>query len=389
MVSRVILTAGKGGVGKSTVAAATAVACARTGHRTLVMSIDAAHNLADVFAVDLDHTPRLITPGLFGLEVDLNRELAEHWSSVTSFLVRIAGNDPDVSGLLAEECAVLPGMEEVFGLIRLQAEVESSNWDVIIVDTPPTGDLLKYLRLPDVLSWFLHRYQPLDRGLLRRIRPLAEKLQWPVPSDEAAGEIEYWFERVARAGQTLTDAGRSTVRLVLTPDRVSLAETRRALNWTCLLGIHVDGLVVNKIWADGTYPRTLANWRARQVELLREVEEDFSALPILQAPLAEAEVTGLPALEALAEHLFTERDPAGIWCDTPPVQWIQSPDSCVLRMRLPFLSRRQFRLLEGRDGLILLVANQRRLIPLPPAVVRRKMGRATYENGWLSVEFTG
>lgn len=385
--TRIILTAGKGGVGKSTVAAATAAVCAERGARALVMSIDSAHNLSDLFGVPLGYTPTPIDGRLYGLEVDINRELEANWQAVTDFFRSMTADNPRVTELVAEECAVLPGMEEVFGLMRLQSVVECGEFDVLVVDAPPTGDLLKFLRLPDVLHWFMEKYHPLERGMLQRVRPVAEALNWPVPTEGTLSEIEYWYARVAQASETMTDHRHVSVRLVMTPDRVGLAETRRALSWTSLLGMNVDGVIVNRLLPPGDYPPGMAPWLERQSEVLGEVETAFEGLPVLRAELRPQEVLGLPSLLELGQLLYGERDPAGLWADEPLLQWSEAPERAELRLRLPFIKKGQFRLFAAKDGLALHVGNQRRLVPLPAAIRRRPMRGARYEDGWLLVEY--
>jgi arsenite-transporting ATPase len=384
---RILVTAGKGGVGKSTLAAATAADCAARGYRTLAMSVDSAHNLADLFGLPLGHTPSPIGDRLSGLEVDINRELAENWSAVTDFLRSLTADDPFVSELVAEECAVLPGMEEVFGLMRLQSVADSGDYDVIVLDAPPTGDLLKFLRLPDVLHWFVERYRPFERGLLQRVRPLTDALNWPVPPEESVEEVERWYARVRAVRATLMQHDRATVRLVMTPDRVALAETRRALSWTCLLGMNVDAVLVNKRLPPGDYPPALAPWVARQEQVLEEARQAFAPLPLLTADLRPQEVLGLDELRGFGAELFGERDPTGLWSSEPPLRWAETPDRAELALRIPFLKRGQFRLLASADGLVLHVGNQRRVVPLPGSVRRRTMRGARYEGDWLRVEF--
>jgi arsenite/tail-anchored protein-transporting ATPase len=388
-MARIILTAGKGGVGKSTVAAATAAVCAAGGARVLLMSIDSAHNLSDLCDVSLGYTPTPITDGLCGLEVDINRELQANWSAVIDFFRSMVPAGGGVTELLAEECAVFPGMEEVFGLMRLQAVVETGEFDVVVLDAPPTGDMLKFLRLPDVLQWFMEKYHPLERGMIQRMRPVAEALNWPVPTEASMAEMEHWYARVRKASATLTDHRRVSVRLVMTPDRVGLAETRRAFSWTCLLGMNVDGVVVNKVLPSGDYPPAVAPWVQRQAESLAEAEAAFSDLPILRAELRPDEVLGMSALREFGESLYSGRDPAGLWSEEPPLQWRENGEGAELRWRLPFLKKGEFRLLAGREGLALQVGTQRRLVPLPPAIRRRQMRKARYEDGWLCVEYGG
>jgi len=384
---RIILSAGKGGVGKSTLAAATAAIAAARGLRVLVMSIDTAHNLSDLFGVTLASTPTLIEGNLSGLEVDLNAELSANWHHVTDFFRTMTSDDPLVSDLVAEECAVLPGMEEVFGLMRLQSVAESGEFDLIVVDTPPTGDLLKFLRLPDVLHWLMEKYHLLDRKKLARIRPIAEVLKMPLPPDEAVGEMEGWYSRVREASATLTDHSRVSVRLVMTPDRVSLAETRRAFTWTSLLGVNVDTVIVNKVLPPDDYPAAFGPWLARQTAILEEADASFADVPIRRAELQPDEVLGVAGLRKFGAHVYGEEDPTELATAEPPLQWRDTATGAELRIRLPFLKRKEFRLLSARDGLSLWIGPQRRVIPLPPAIQRRAMQGAQYEDDWLVIKY--
>ena len=226
--------------------------------------------------------------------------------------------------------------------------------------------------------------------MLQRVRPLAEALNWPLPEDEVVIELEHWYARVQAASRTLTDTRNVSVRLVMTADAVTLAETRRAWSWTSLLGMNVDGVVVNKLIeaaSPGLHP-LIERWARRQETILEEVEGSFSDVPILRLRLHEDEVIGLEALRLATRELFGERDPAGLWSEEPPMVWDESGEEAELRLRVPFLKKGNFRLLAGRDGLSLLVGTQRRVIPLPPAVRRRRMLGAQYENGWLRVRYS-
>ncbi|MBM3459568.1 MAG: ArsA family ATPase [Armatimonadetes bacterium] len=386
-MTRLLVLAGKGGVGKSTVAAATALLAAEQGGRVLLASIDSAHNLGDLFQQPVGAVPVSVQPGLDVLEVDANRELTTNWSAVLDFVRQISANDPGVSELVAEECAVLPGLEEVFGLLRLHEILESESYDLVLLDAPPTGDLLKFLRLPEVLRWFMERCHPLDRTLTRRLRPVAEALHWPVPPDAALVEMDHWYHKVSAVGEWLMDPDRASARLVLTPDRVALSETRRAWAWTCLLGMNVDGIIVNRVLPDRELPEWLTAWRARQQEILSEAAHSFADLEVLQAELRAEEVLGVPALLAFGRALYGERDPAAVWAAAPPLRWAETPHEATLSLRLPFLRRDQFRLLTGRDGLTVVVGNQRRIVPLPASIHRRTLRGARYDAGWLHVSF--
>ncbi len=385
---RIILMAGKGGVGKSTVAAATALACAARGVPTLVASIDSAHNLGDLFQLPIGGEPNLLSPGLWGLEINTSREINRRWGDVVAFFRSLLGTRDAIPGLVAEECAVLPGMEEVFALLRLHELCEAGEFGAVIIDAPPTGDLLKYLRLPDVLQWFLARYHPFDRGMLNRMRPVAEVFNWPVPSDGALREMDDWFRQVREMGAMLADSTRVSVRLVMNPDGASLRETRRALIWTCLLGMSVDGIIANKqlpAQPDGSW---LAAWSCRQARLLAEASQEFDPLPLLRIPLQPGEVLGAPALAALGESLYEDRDPAAVWSSGSVITWSEHSDGGELCLRLPGLQRGEFRLHAVPDGLVLEAAGQRRQLPLPLSVRRLAVAGARYEENRLIVRFT-
>ena len=257
-----------------------------------------------------------------------------------------------------------------------------------MLDTPPTGDMLKLLRLPDVLHWFMEKYHPLERGMLQRLRPVAEVMNVPLPTEGSLDEMEFWYARVRAASATLTDTSRVSVRLVMTPENVGLAETRRALSWTCLMGLNVDAVIINRVLPEGSYPPPLAVWRDRQEAVLLEAETAFGDLPLLHAAQRPAEVLGTEALQEFAGELFGARDPAGLWSAEPPLAWSEDDTGAELRLRLPFLRKGEFRLLAGSEGLILTVRNQRRIIPLPASIQRRSMLGARYAGDWLVVRFS-
>lgn len=385
--TRIIVTAGKGGVGKSTLAASTAALCAARGRRALVMSIDSAHNLGDLFGVPISAVPTPVGDRLAALEVDTNRELRDNWHAVIDFFRSMTSNNPRVTEVVAEECAILPGMEEVFGLMRLQAVVDTGDWDVVVLDAPPTGDLLKFLRLPDVLQWVMGRYSPLERGVLNLARPLADAMHWPMPSEEVLAEMEQWYLRVRQASATLMDPEHVSVRLITTPERVGLAETRRAFTWTSLLGMNVDAVVINKLLPEGHGSPFFAPYLERQNAVLAEARSAFGDVPVLLAGLEADEVLGREALERFGRTVYGERDPSERWSCEPPVQWSEGANGAELRLRLPFLRKESFRLFSGQPGLVLQVENQRRIIPLPLAIQRRPMLGASYQDGWLRIRY--
>ncbi|HYN88898.1 MAG TPA: ArsA family ATPase [Ardenticatenaceae bacterium] len=387
MSGRVILITGKGGVGKSSVAAATALTCARQGHSTAVVSIDSAHNLSDIFdrRVGDDLVP--VAPRLDAIEINLNREIRERWSDVTDFVRLLAANHPAVNTIVAEEVAVLPGMEEIFGLLRLQTIAESGRYDVLVVDTPPTGDTMKVLRLPDVLNWYMKLYHPLQRALLRSTRPIVQRFNVPVPDDGTLDEVGAWLRDVQRLSAWLSDAGRVSARLVMTPDRVALFETQRAFSTISLFGVRVDALVVNKVLPAGHDDPFLRSWTTQQEQVLDQVERDFSGLPRFYGAFQPEEPVGLDRLGLFADDLFGDTPIAPVLLDRALMEVTETTDEIRLHLFLPFLERDQFKLHVSSDDVYLQVQTQRRQIPLPAALLDRRFLGATYADGTLTLRF--
>lgn len=388
MNGRVILVTGKGGVGKSSVAAATGLACADGGLATAVISIDSAHNLADIFDQPIGDQLTEVAPRLDAIEVNLNREIRERWSAVTDFFRLISANHPAINSIVAEEVAVLPGMEEVFGLLRLQTIAESERYDVIVVDAPPTGDAMKFLRLPDVLNWYLKNYHPLERALLRGTRPILQRFNLPMPDETTVEEVGSWFHDVQRLSTWLTDGHNVSARLVVTPDRVGLAETRRAFSTISLFGVRVDALIVNKVFPTDHVNPFLQAWSAQQEEVLHTIERDFADLPRFYGALQPYEIIGLSRLRAFAAELFDEATPAAMLMERPLMEVAETVDETRLCLFLPFLARDRFKLHVGADTVYLQVQTQRRQLPLPAALLDRRFLGATYADSTLTLRFS-
>ncbi|HBY97533.1 MAG TPA: hypothetical protein DEP84_26925 [Chloroflexi bacterium] len=388
MNGRVVLVTGKGGVGKSSVAAATALACAERGLATAVISIDSAHSLAEIFDQSIGEQLTLVAPRLDAVEVNLNREIRERWSAVTDFFRLLSANHPAVNSIVAEEVAVLPGMEEVFGLLRLQTIAESGRYDVVVVDAPPTGDAMKFLRLPDVLDWYLKNYHPLERALLRGTRPILQRFNLPMPNESTVEEVGAWFHDVQRLSTWLTDGDSVSARLVMTPDRVGLAETRRAFSTISLFGVRIDALIVNKVLPAGRTDPFLQTWGAQQEEVLHEIGRDFMDLPRFYGAFQPHEIIGLNRLRSFAAELFDEADPAAMLIERPLMELVETIDEVRLRLFLPFLTRDHFKLHVGVDTIYLQVQTQRRQVPLPATLLNRRFLGATYMDRALVLRFS-
>jgi arsenite/tail-anchored protein-transporting ATPase len=387
---RVLLFTGKGGVGKTTTAAATAAHVAAHGHKTLVISTDPAHSLADAFGMPLRDVPTEIDAGLYGQQIDTQRSFEASWREVQQYLREVleqGGVDP----LEAEELTVLPGAEEVLALLELRRQVAEARFDVIVVDCAPTGETLRLLALPEALRWWIARIFPPDRRVLRTLRPVLTHLAGlPLPPDAVFAAVERLSAELAEVRALLTDPATTSLRLVLTPESVVIAESRRTLTTLSLHGYRVDGVVANRVFptAGTESDEWRAGWVASQRDRLAEVEATFAGVPIWRTAYAGAEPTGLAALVALADTTYAYVEPLQLTATAEPLTVEQvSTDEYVMSVALPYADQREIDLARSGDELVLTVTGHRRLITLPSALRRCVVDGAALRDGRLRVRF--
>ncbi len=365
---RVLLFTGKGGVGKTTTAAATAALAAARGRKTLVLSTDPAHSLADALGVPLRGEPTEVDTGLYALQVDAQQAFERSWAQVQGYLRGVLAR-AGVEAVQAAELTVLPGAEELLALLELRAQVDSARWDLVVVDCAPTGETLRLLALPEVLQWYVDKIFPAHRRALRAVRPLLPRTAGAtVPSDGVVAAVDRLARQLADVRALLT-APTTSVRLVLTPEAVVVAETRRALASLALYGYAVDGLVANRVFPPSEDP-FLAGWAAAQAEQLAAVRRD-TGLPVREQPYRNGEPVGLAALTELGAALYGDGDPAA---DVPPGPDLltvrRSGTEFVLSLALPLAQRGDVSLARSGDDLVLTIGGHRRLLALP-SVLRR------------------
>jgi arsenite-transporting ATPase len=384
---RTLLFTGKGGVGKTTVAAATALRCADEGARTIVLSTDPAHSLADSLDVELGHQPTPVTDGLWGQQLDARERMEEAWADIQAWLVDVfewAG----VEGIAAEELSLLPGLEEVFGLVDIKSYAESGEWDVVVVDCAPTAETIRLLSLPDVLRWYMERVFPTSRRLSRAISPVLSRVtSLPVAGDAVFGSAERFYARLDGVKEVLADTERTSVRLVVNPERMVIAEARRTATYLSLFGYGVDAVVANRLLPDGVSDPWFDRWKALHAEHLAEIEKGFAPLPVLKAELAEEEVVGLVRLRALGDVLYGDVDPSARLHDGEPMRIRTVGDEVHLDLDLPFAERDELELGRHGDELLVAVGPYRRAILLPDSLHRRKVVGAELRDGSLQVTF--
>ena len=383
---RIILFTGKGGVGKTTAAAGTATCAAARGLHTLVLSTDAAHSLGDAFGVPIGSEPTEIGPHLFVQQVNAQLRFERSWADIQGYLLSVldaAGVDP----ITAEELTVIPGAEEVLALLELRAHATSQEWDVIVVDCAPTAETLRLLALPEALGWYMDRVFPAERRIIKAFRPvLAKAAGVPMPHDSVFDAVERLHRDLEEVHTILTGPG-STVRLVLTPEAMVVAEARRSLTTLSLFGYRVDGVIANRIFPEGGADPWRNQWVVAQAEVLREVEDSFVGLPIWRSAYRPAEPVGLADLARFAADAYGEHDPLERPSGDGPMTINRTASGAVLRIALPFATKSDIDLARHGDELVVTVGSYRRVLALPTALLRHQVDGARVDDGTLRVRF--
>jgi len=384
---RILLVSGKGGVGKTTTAAATALACADAGHRTLVLSTDPAHSLADAFGVPLGAEPVAIVPGLVGQQLDPQARLESAWGELRSYLAALL-DWAGVAAIEAEELTLLPGVEEAFALADVQAAAAGGDHDVVVVDCAPTAETLRLLSLPEAVSWWMERLFPLGRQVTRVLGPVVGRVSSvPVAGDDVFGAAWRFYERLRAVRALLADPTVTSVRLVVNPERMVVAEARRLATSLALYGYRVDAVVANRLLPSGLADPWFDRWKEVHAEHLASIVEGFAPLPVLTAALAADEVVGVDALRRFGEEVYDGGDPAAHLHHGPTMTVERRDGGWVLSLELPFADREDVRL--GRRGgeLFVRVGGRRRAILLPDSLRQRPVVDASVRDGVLAVVF--
>jgi arsenite-transporting ATPase len=386
--TRVLLFTGKGGVGKTTTAAATAVHLAARGRRVLVTSADPAHSLSDSMGLALHDEPTEVQPGCWAQQLDARLRLEESWSDLREWLLAVfdwAG----VAAIEAEELAVVPGLDELFALTELESLVDSGRYDTIVVDCAPTAETIRLLSLPDVLAWYMERLFPASRRLTRVVGPVLQRLtSLPVADEAVFSAGERFYRQLDGVRRILADPAVTSARLVVNPERMVIAEARRTYTYLSLFGYQVDAVVVNRVLPDAASDPWFDAWRATQAEHLDTIDRSFAPLPVFRAEHTGNEVVGLEALGQLAEQLWRSTDPSQRLVDDQPLRIVRRGDDVVLRLELPFAERDEVELTRNADELFIALGPHRRNLVLPDSLRRRDLRSATMVDGCLEVVFS-
>ena len=383
MEPRVILFTGKGGVGKTTIAAATAIKTSSIGYKTLVISTDPAHSLADSFSKELKPYPTRIEENLYGMEVNVEYELEKHWNTIKEYLTFFFKSQ-GIEDIVAEELAIFPGFDELASLLHLLNFYERGEYEVLILDCAPTGETLRLLSVPEVAKWYMNRFFGIERKVLKLVKPIAEPLiDVPLPSEEVLDKIQELYVRIGKL-KNILESERTTVRIVMNPEKMVIRESERAFTYLNLFGYQVDCLIVNKVFPQDS-GKFLSRWVEIQQDYLSEIRERFP-LPVFVVPFKETEIVGEKLYE-LAEEIYNGEDPTKVFYREKPIKISKENDETVISIKVPFISKEDLKILKKGGELIIIAKQWKRIISLPQSIAAKEPLGAKYINGELKIRF--
>lgn len=392
---RILLYTGKGGVGKTSISAATALRSAELGYRTAVLSTDPAHSLGDSFDMNIGNELTELAPNLWGQEIDLLNQMDRYWGTVQDYL-NVLFAWQGMEGLVAEEASTLPGMEELASLMQITYLADSGDYDVIVIDAAPTGATLQLLSVPDIARWYLEKIFPFQRKTVQMARPVLNRLSdMPIPEDDVFSSIEELIAMMERTNQLLSDREISSMRIVLNPEKMVVKEGQRAYTYLNLYGYPVDSVVVNRIFPHDLTDSYFDIWKKAQAENLELVRESFHPLPIMEVPFFEQEVTGMAMLHQMAAVLYgadavrsSEGDPTRHFHMGRSQEIFRENGNYVLSIPLPLVDQEQVQLHRSVfDELVVHIGNWKRNIALPMGLAKLNIDGARYDEDRLNIYF--
>jgi arsenite-transporting ATPase len=392
---RIVLFAGKGGVGKTSIAAASGLACAKRGLKTLIMSLDAAHSLVDSFDLDkniMDKNkgkPIRVAKNLSIQEVDVQEEIQKNWGDVHKYISSLL-NISGIDEVLAEELAILPGMEEVSALLYINRYVTEERYDVILLDCAPTGESIRFISIPTSLEWYMKKLFDVERKIVKIARPVAQKLYAvPLPDDEYFAAIQRLFDRLEGIDRILSDPSITSVRLVTNPEKIILKETQRAYMYFSLYKMCVDAVIINRILPEAVEDGYFARWKGTQDRYIKKTEQLFSPIPILKVPMLSDQVVGMRDLSKLAKEIYGSFNPEQILHAETPYTFRKVKGDYFLDIKIPFLTKKEVELSKRNEELIIRIGGFKRYVMLPRNIATREPSGAKIERNKIVIKFGG
>ena len=380
---RIILYTGKGGVGKTSVAAATAVKIASDGKRVLCVSTDAAHSLSDSFGITLGNDAVNISENLYGMEIDCAAECEENIGSLKKYMNMLLTLKSEQS-IESEEILVFPGFEELLALAKIRRIYDNGEYDVIIVDCAPTGETMSLLKFPELLKNIMEKVFPMKKKAAKIAKPIVEAtMKIPVPGDDEFDDIEKLFSELELLHKVFTDKEITSIRIVTTPEKIVVKEAKRCFSYLNLFDYHIDAVVVNRIYPDKSLENYFSAWQQLQQQSLKDIDESFGFLPVFRLELQKNEIQGLEALQAISGQIYGDRNPLDILYKDD----IYTVSSDTMTISLPFAEKSELDMSKCADELSVSVKNERRVFTLPQKLIGKEISSAEYKDGKLVIRF--
>lgn len=384
---RIILFTGKGGVGKTTIAASTAVRCAELKYRTLVVSTDIAHSLGDSLDREIGKDVTEIQENLFAQEIDVNNEIIKNWGPIYRFFREFLGYH-GFDHIIADELAIFPGMEEVFSLLELKTHVVEKRYDVIVVDCAPTGDTARLLALPDMAKWYMEKIFHIERSVMKAVRPVARHfVDMPLPTDDVFVSVEGLYKNLILMKELLTDAKMTTIRMVFNPEKMVIKEAQRAYTYLSLFGFTVDAFIGNRLLPEDLESPYHQKWKEIQKVYMKEAIASFQPVPVFRAHLKNQEVYGIPLLSEMAREIYGQEDPSRIFFSAKPMEIVRKGDGYELRIKLPFATKDDLDIWVRGEELTVIYRNYKRNILLPKTLATLELKEASFKGPILVMQF--
>jgi len=384
---RIILFTGKGGVGKTSVAAATALTAAEKGYKVIVISTDSAHSLSDSFDVSLSGEPRLIASNLWGQETEMSQTVTTHWKTIREWMAALLAWR-GMEEIMADEMAILPGMEELANLLYISDYHDSSDYDLIIMDCAPTADTLRLLSFPEILRWWMEKMFPIGRSVSSLLRPVVRPiLGVPMPTDEVFESAEQLYHKLDRMRTLLSNSNEASVRLVTNAEKMVIKETQRTFTYLNLYGYSTDLIICNRLIPGKVEDSYFDSWKQSQSKYHQMIKECFAPLPILTLPLFEQEIVGMPMLRVMGRTLYGDEDPTKVFFQGQAQKIQKENGYYTLSLALPFVTKGDVALMRNGDELIIQVGHFKRNIVLPYSLRELTVAEAKLDNSELVIKF--
>lgn len=384
---RIILYTGKGGVGKTSISAATACNIANKGKKVLVMSTDQAHSLSDSFGIKLGNEPKEICKNLYAMEIDTVTENEKIWGGLKSYIKELLAVKSEKS-IESEELLVFPGFEELISLIKIKDISDEDKYDVLIVDCAPTGETMSLLKFPDLFKWWMDKIFPMKRKGAKIAKPIVEKtIKIPMPEDSTFDDIEELYNTIEKLHEIMLDKEKVSLRIVTTPEKIVVKEAKRNFSYLHLFDYNVDGIFINKIMPEESTIGYFEKWANIQRKNIEEVKNSFSSLPIFQINLLEKELKDYETLTLVGNDIYRDVDAEDIFFKAKIFDINKIDDSYVLSVNMPFVEKDQLELSQNGDEISIAIKNEKRVIALPKKLQGKDITGAKYEEGRLNIIF--